>query len=181
MSDSWRPHGLQPTRLLRPRDSPCKSTGVGCYLPYPQLLTNNIYVSLCCIIRVFYYLLYTQQLYILCPTPLPTDNQYEQLVFISLLSFIFASLHYFLNSTCDIITVYVFELFHLSCFLKQKQFSKCGIPGLPSWFSGKESAYQCRRQGFDPWSGTDPTSHGVTWPCVTTSEAGPPQQKKPPQ
>ena len=31
VSDSWRPHGLQPTRLLRPWDFPGKSTGVGCY------------------------------------------------------------------------------------------------------------------------------------------------------
>ena len=31
MSNSQRPHGLQPTRLLRPWDFPCKSTGVGCY------------------------------------------------------------------------------------------------------------------------------------------------------
>ena len=31
MSDSLRPHGLQPTRLLRPRDCPGKSTGVGCH------------------------------------------------------------------------------------------------------------------------------------------------------
>ena len=30
MSDPQRPHGLQPTRLLRPRDFPGKSTGVGC-------------------------------------------------------------------------------------------------------------------------------------------------------
>ena len=29
MSDSSRPHGLQPTRLLRPWDFPGKSTGVG--------------------------------------------------------------------------------------------------------------------------------------------------------
>ena len=29
MSDSVRPHGLQPTRLLRPWDSPVKNTGVG--------------------------------------------------------------------------------------------------------------------------------------------------------
>ena len=28
---SWRPHGLQPTRLLRPWDFPGKSTGVGCH------------------------------------------------------------------------------------------------------------------------------------------------------
>ena len=31
MSDSSRPHGLQPTRLLCPWDFPRKSTGVGCY------------------------------------------------------------------------------------------------------------------------------------------------------
>ena len=31
VSNSVRPHGLQPTRLLRPWDSPGKSTGVGCH------------------------------------------------------------------------------------------------------------------------------------------------------
>ena len=31
MSDSLRPRGLQPTRLLRPWDFPGKSTGVGCH------------------------------------------------------------------------------------------------------------------------------------------------------
>ena len=31
MSDSVRPHGRQPTRLLRPWGSPGKSTGVGCH------------------------------------------------------------------------------------------------------------------------------------------------------
>ena len=31
MFNSSRPHGLQPTRLLRPWDFPGKSTGVGCH------------------------------------------------------------------------------------------------------------------------------------------------------
>ena len=31
MSNSWRPHGLQPTRLLRPWDSPGRNSGVGCH------------------------------------------------------------------------------------------------------------------------------------------------------
>ena len=31
VSDSVRPHGLQPTRLLHPWDFPGKSTGVGCH------------------------------------------------------------------------------------------------------------------------------------------------------
>ena len=28
--------------------------------------------------------------------------------------------------------------------------------GLPRWLGGKESAYQCRRHRFDPWSGKSP-------------------------
>ena len=31
MSDSYRPHGLQPTRLLCPWDFPGQSAGVGCH------------------------------------------------------------------------------------------------------------------------------------------------------
>ena len=31
MSDSLRPYGLQPTRLLCPWDSPCKDNGIGCH------------------------------------------------------------------------------------------------------------------------------------------------------
>ena len=31
-SDSLQPYGLQPARLLCPRDSPGKNTGVGCHV-----------------------------------------------------------------------------------------------------------------------------------------------------
>ena len=43
MSDSSRPHGLQPTRLLCPWDFPGKSTGVGCrcLLFTPTLFTKS--------------------------------------------------------------------------------------------------------------------------------------------
>ena len=54
MSDSWRPHGLQPTRLLRPWDFPGKSTGVGrhCLLhvaangiiPFCGVISSCLYV-----------------------------------------------------------------------------------------------------------------------------------------
>jgi len=37
LSDSLQPHGLQPTRLLRPWDFPGKNTGVGCH----RLLRSN--------------------------------------------------------------------------------------------------------------------------------------------
>ena len=32
MSDSLQPHGLQPTRLLCPWNSPGKNTGMGCHI-----------------------------------------------------------------------------------------------------------------------------------------------------
>ena len=35
MSDSQRPHGLHPTRVLRPWDFPGESTGVGCHCLLP--------------------------------------------------------------------------------------------------------------------------------------------------
>ena len=30
------------------------------------------------------------------------------------------------------------------------------LSGIPRWLSGKEAAYQCRRYGFDPWTGKTP-------------------------
>ena len=42
MSDSSRPHGLKPTRLLRPWDFPGKSTGVGCHcLLHKSVMQTN--------------------------------------------------------------------------------------------------------------------------------------------
>ena len=38
--DSSQPHGLQPTRLLRPWDFPSKSTGVGCHCLLHQILAR---------------------------------------------------------------------------------------------------------------------------------------------
>ena len=40
----------------------------------------------------------------------------------------------------------------------------------PWWLSGEESAFQCRRHGFNPWSGK--ISHAVEQlsPCTTTAE-----------
>ena len=39
-----------------------------------------------------------------------------------------------------------------------------GSLGPPWWLSGKESAFQCKRHGFDPWSGTIPhASHNQAW------------------
>ena len=43
VSNSLRPHGLQHTRLLRPRDFPGKNTGVGCHF---LLQKNNQIISI---------------------------------------------------------------------------------------------------------------------------------------
>ena len=42
MSDSSQPHGLQPTRLLRPWEFPGKSTGVGCHCLVVQWLRIHL-------------------------------------------------------------------------------------------------------------------------------------------
>ena len=41
---------------------------------------------------------------------------------------------------------------------------------LPWWLSGKESACQCRRHRFDPWSGKIPHAVEQISPCTTTIE-----------
>ena len=43
MSNSLRPHGLQPTRLLRPWDFPGKSAGVGCHCHYSKLKLTRVW------------------------------------------------------------------------------------------------------------------------------------------
>ena len=42
VSDSLPPHGLQPTRLLRPWDFPSKSTGVGCHCLLRTLIIGSL-------------------------------------------------------------------------------------------------------------------------------------------
>ena len=53
------------------------------------------------------------------------------------------------------------EIFHN---LKKK------IRGLPWWLSGKESACQCRRHGFNPWSWKIPHAMEQQSLCATTIE-----------
>ena len=49
MSDSVRPHGLHPTRLLHPWDSPGKNTGVGChFLPQCRKVKSESEVAQSC-------------------------------------------------------------------------------------------------------------------------------------
>ena len=48
VSDFSRPHGLQPTRLLRPWDFPGKSTGVGCHCllcRFPPTIPQNCFAQ----------------------------------------------------------------------------------------------------------------------------------------
>ena len=45
--------------------------------------------------------------------------------------------------------------------------------GLPWWLSGKESACQCKRCGFDPWPGQIPRATEQLSPCPTSTEPRP--------
>ena len=47
VSDSVRPHGLQPTRLLHPWDSPGKNTGVGCHFLLQGIKVESEVTQLC--------------------------------------------------------------------------------------------------------------------------------------
>ena len=49
VSDSSRPYGLQPTRLLRPWNFPGKSTGVRCHCLLQHLLKQHLILALICI------------------------------------------------------------------------------------------------------------------------------------
>ena len=44
------------------------------------------------------------------------------------------------------------------------------ILGLPWWLSGKEFTCQCRRHGFDPWSGKIPHAARQLSPGTTVTE-----------
>ena len=56
MSDSLRPHGLQPTRLFCPWNSAGKNTGVGCHFLFPDQVSNpHLLFSIFCIGRLILY------------------------------------------------------------------------------------------------------------------------------
>ena len=47
---------------------------------------------------------------------------------------------------------------------------KLSLIGLLPWLIDKESSCQCRRYGFDPWSGKIPTCHRATKPVCHNCE-----------
>ena len=75
MSDSSRPHGLQPTRLLHPWDFPGKSTGVGCHCLlwlYLQLGPNVSVSSVQSLSHIWFFVTHgLQQTRLPCPSPTP--------------------------------------------------------------------------------------------------------------
>ena len=48
---------------------------------------------------------------------------------------------------------------------------KRSMQGASWWLSGKESTCQCRRHGYNPWSGKIPHGAGQLSPCTTTTAA----------
>ena len=66
----------------------------------------------------------------------------------------------------------------------ERQMKPRNLRGLPWWLSGRESAYRCRRHGFDTWSRKILQTTGQRSPCATATEparcrACAPQQEKP--
>ena len=61
----------------------------------------------------------------------------------------------------------------LSIYPSPQETEKLLCIGLHWWFSGRESACQCRAHGFDPWSRKIPRASERLSPCVTTTEPTP--------
>ena len=66
MSDSLRPHGQQPTRLIRPWGFPGKNTGVGCHFLQEIFPTQGLNPGLPHCRQTLYYLSHLQLCPILC-------------------------------------------------------------------------------------------------------------------
>ena len=58
---------------------------------------------------------------------------------------------------------------HTCCELPSLSPSPRCLQGLPWWLSGKESACQCRRHGFDPWVGSRNGS-SLQYSCLGNQE-----------
>ena len=101
VSNSLRPHGLQPTRLLCPWDFPGKSTGVGCHhLLWPLWLSGSLrffWLALLCILATssWFLLLLLGPSYF-CPLSFPSLHEifpwYFQFSWRDLQSFCFFAL-----------------------------------------------------------------------------------------
>ena len=62
---------------------------------------------------------------------------------------------------------YMFHSGTSHCFSK---LARSDSLGLPWWYSGYETACQCRGHGFEPWSGKIPHAVEQLSPCATTTE-----------
>ena len=136
----------QPTRLPRPWDSPGKNTGVGCrFLLQCVKMKSESEVAQS------------------CPTLSdPMDCSPPG------------------SSVPGILQARILEWVVMDFCLNLPSFWRCWsqerslinlLPGLPWWLRGKESACQCRRHGFDPWSGKIPHAVEQLSPSVCLSVA----------
>ena len=125
----YRPHGLQPTRLLRPWDSPGKNPGVGCH-----------------------YLLQRVALYCMALSFIELDKAVVHVI--SLVSCLKPS-HPFLNSVCICLKLSHLSPAALSCeasFMGLRLFSlfdctHCEARFLPSWYLYLQRALHMRDAG----------------------------------
>ena len=69
-----------------------------------------------------------------------------------------------LNKKGEKFEVPAWQNFNFSVIQELRSRVKKYHQGLHWWLSGKESTCQCRRHGFNPWSGKSPTCHEATKP-----------------
>ena len=149
MSDSVRPHRWQPTRLPRPWDSPGKNTGVGChFLLQCMKVKSGSEVAQSCP---------TLSDPMDCSLPGSSVHGIFQARVLEWGAIAFSIL-------CTSSFQLMFRPTQFPCVLKDKHLR------LPWWFSGKESTYQCKEHGSDPWSGKIPDAVGRLSLCTMITE-----------
>ena len=87
VSYSSRPHGLQPTRLLRPWDFPGRSTGMGCHCLLWLLFSIGIQIGNSSSNYIQNLLRYLTKLYFWLPSILTPTMKESKLNFLSIVSF----------------------------------------------------------------------------------------------
>ena len=77
VSDSLRPHGLEPTRLLHPWDFPGKSTGVSCHCLLPVIMRQLYLIYYFCYLFHPFFLVIVLNEFVLVPFWLFSFKEHE--------------------------------------------------------------------------------------------------------
>ena len=161
VSDSSRPHGLQPTRLLHPWHSPGKNTGVGCHflLQCMKVKSESEVAQSCPTLRNP----------MDCSLPGSSIHGIFQARVLQWGAIAFSPRMIRKRQMKTTMREHLNPL-RMASIKKTEITEITSVAGLAWWLSGKEPTCQHRRHGYDPWSGKIPQATQQLSPRTTTTE-----------